>query len=218
MKAIVMPIVSPMDSTWDEFGKVLTSYFQQTTAASNWTMTQLYSRDVVRTQDMVSLPPMKRSYFYPEARTRFPGLPSVVVAALERSITKQYLRKRYEVVWLCAHSLPSIRYPRPLPVPRQAYSLEMTNGTPCNKVRLAGKHYLLRLKGGARMRAQLILFKQIIAEEAVPAEMAIYRSGLQIMCNLAAWAETMATPARLLMRTAFCGSGWRSSPLGASIG
>ncbi len=37
------------------------------------------------------------------------------------------------------------------------------------------------------MRPQLASFMQVINGDAVPSEMSIYRSGLQVMCNLAAW-------------------------------
>lgn len=131
-KGIIMPVVGPINATWNEFGETLTNCFQQATAAANWMISQLFSRYVVRTQEMTALPPIKRNYLYPEARIRFPEPPSVVTA-IERSVTRKYLAKRYEVIWLCSQSLPNLRYPYPLPIPSQAYDVEITNGAPCVK-------------------------------------------------------------------------------------
>ena len=66
----------------------------QTTAASNWIMTELYARDV-RPGSEEKMPPMARVYLYPEARARFPGLPSVTVASLENGVQRKYRAVRY---------------------------------------------------------------------------------------------------------------------------
>ena len=48
LRAITMPVSSPLDCSWDELRKALRSMWAQTTAASNWMMTELYARDVRR--------------------------------------------------------------------------------------------------------------------------------------------------------------------------
>jgi rubredoxin len=104
LRAITMPVASPLDCSWDELRKALRTMWAQTTAASNWMMTELYARDVRRGSEE-KMPPMARVYLYPEARARFPGLPSATVASLEQSVQRKYRAVRYRVVWTAAATI-----------------------------------------------------------------------------------------------------------------
>jgi hypothetical protein len=116
LRAITVPVVSPLDSTWPELRTVLREMWAAATQASNWILTELYARDV-RRRDEKKMPPMPNIYLYPEVRERFPQLPSQTVAALENTIKATYRAKRYEVLWTVKSSLPVYRYPTPFPVP-----------------------------------------------------------------------------------------------------
>lgn len=101
-----------------------------TTQASNWMMTELYARDVRRGSGEEKMPAMKPVYLYPEARARFPELPSQTVAAMEQAVTKKYRAERRDIIWTCRRSLPTYRYPSPFPIPGQGWSIALDNNQP----------------------------------------------------------------------------------------
>jgi hypothetical protein len=129
---------------------------------------------------------MARVYLYPEARARFPGLPSQTVASLEQSVQSKYRAARYPVVWTAAASLPTHRYPTPFPVPNQGWSATIEADQAIVSLRIADARYRLRLKRGPQFRRQMAAFRQIVEGDAVAGELAIYdRDG--VMVKMAAW-------------------------------
>jgi hypothetical protein len=180
-----MPVSSPLDCSWEELRKALRTMWAETTAASNWMMTELYARDVRRGSEE-KIPPMARVYLYPEARARFPGLPSQTVASLEQSVQRKYRAVRYPVVWTAAASLSTHRYPTPFPVPNQGWSATIEADQAIVSVRIGDARYRLRLKRGPQFRRQMEAFRQIAEGNAVAGELAIYdRDG--VMVKMAAW-------------------------------
>jgi hypothetical protein len=148
-------------------------------------MTELYARDVRRGAEE-KMPPMARVYLYPEARGRFPALPSQTVASLEQSVQRKYRAARYAVVWTAAASLPTHRYPTPFPVPSQAWHATIEADQAIVSVRIGDARWRLRLKRGPQFRRQMTAFRQIANGEAIPGELAIYdRSG--VMVKMVAW-------------------------------
>jgi hypothetical protein len=157
----------------------------QTTAASNWMMTELYSRDVRRGSEEKILP-MARVYLYPEARARFPGLPSQTVASLEQSVQRKYRAVRYPVVWTATESLPTHRYPTPFPAPNYAWHATIEGNHAIVSVRIEDARYRLRLKCGPQFRRQMEAFRQITKGEAVAGELAIYDHD-RVLVKIVAW-------------------------------
>src|ERR1035438_1774997 len=147
LRAITMPVSSTLDCSWDELRKALRTMWAQTTAASNWMMTELYARDVRRGSEE-KMPPMARVYLYPESRERFPGLLSATVASLENSVQRKYRAVRYPVVWTAAASLPTHRYPTPFPVPNRGWHATIEADQAIVSVRIGDARYRLRLKRG----------------------------------------------------------------------
>jgi hypothetical protein len=186
LRAVSIPVVSPLDQSWDEFGKALRVQWALVTQASNWMLTEMYAQDN-RSRDKGKLQPMPRVYLYPETRRRFPGLPSQTCAALEQAIGKKYRAKRYEVVWTCTASLPTYRYPSPFPVPSQGWSVEMENDSPIVSARIGEQRVRFRLRGGHEFLRQLASVRQIVAGEAEPGQMDLYRKGKSVMCKMVAW-------------------------------
>jgi hypothetical protein len=199
LRAISMPVASPLDCSWEDLRKALRTMWAQTTAASNWMMTELYARDVRRGAEE-KMPPMARAYLYPAARERFPALPSQTVASLEQSVQRKYRAGRYAVVWTAAASLPTHRYPTPFPVPSQGWHATIEEDQAIVSVRIGEARWRLRLKRGSQFRRQMTAFRQIAKGEAIPGELAIYdRSG--VMVKLVAWlprAEDTAPRADIL--------------------
>jgi hypothetical protein len=48
LRAIIVPVVSPLDQTWTELRTLLRQMWAATTRASNWMLTELYARDIQR--------------------------------------------------------------------------------------------------------------------------------------------------------------------------
>src|SRR5205814_6602877 len=74
LRAVSMPVASPYGCTWDELRADLKLMWRETTRASNWLMTRLYSSDVRRNGEP-KMPPMPKLYLYPALRQVFPALP-----------------------------------------------------------------------------------------------------------------------------------------------
>jgi hypothetical protein len=118
LRAISIPVASPLDCSWEELRQVLKLMWAQTTACANRIMTECYARDVRRTgKEHEKMPPMPRVYLYPDLRTEFPALPSQTVASLEHTAVAKYRALRYSVIWIANAALPTYRYPTPFPIP-----------------------------------------------------------------------------------------------------
>jgi hypothetical protein len=186
LRAITVPVVSPLDQSWPEFHAVMRDMWATTTQACNWMLTEFFVRDIHRNGED-KMPPMPTIYLYPEARQRFPALPSGSISALEQQVKAKYRAKRYEIIWTCASSLPTYRYPTPMPVPNQGWSLCFENESPVVSLRIGDARIRLRLKGGYRYRRQLTALRDIAAGEAVQGQLDLYYCGQDVLCKVVAW-------------------------------
>ena len=192
LRAISFPVASVDD--WTVFQAALKAGWSDVTACSNWISTELYARDVRREANgPAKMPAMKVLSLYSEIRKKFPGLASNTVVSLERAMQAKYRAKRYEVIWTGAASLPNHRYPTPLPIKGSTWRGYFgSDERPYVAFRLGDKRWEIRLRGGPRFRRQLAAFRQIVAEEAIQGEMALYRirdhakGGYQIMVKMVA--------------------------------
>jgi hypothetical protein len=207
---VTIPVVGPVDGTWEELRDDLHDAWADATALSNWLLAEYYVRDVKRS-GQVKLPPQPNTYLYPEARARFPSIPSATIAAIDHAISRKYRAARYKVIWTGKASLPTYRYPAAVVIPSQAWRAEYgKDGVPLVHVTLRRntRRWTLRLRGGREYRRQLAAFSQMVAGMAVAGEMALYRqranaadhrngvagrdSGGQkayyrVMCKMVAW-------------------------------
>ena len=205
LRAIVIPIASPIDVTWKELNTLLNEMFQLTTQASNWMVTELVRRDLRRTPDQTKIPPMPKVYLYPEARVMFPRIPSQSVASLEQAVQRKYRKKRYDVIWKSSAALPSFRYPQPFPVHNQSWSPAIVEDRPQVTFRIADRRVTVRLKGGFRYQRQLGAFRSMCLGDALCGELAFYRSSVDLFCKMVAWLprhETQKKSGCLYVRTA----------------
>jgi hypothetical protein len=188
---------------WSAFREALKQGWTEATAAANWIMTELYARDVRRKGEK-KMPRMARVYLYPEARLRFPKLASQTVVSIENHVQAVYRSARYELIWTCSASLPTHRYPLPLPVHNQSWEATTIADRPVVRVRLGDRWWQLRLKGGPRFKTQTEAYRKIVSGEAIRGELALYRkrahngklagrpNGDQkvkytVMCKMVAW-------------------------------
>lgn len=195
LRAITMQVVSPLDCEWKDLRVSLQAMWSAATQASNWMITEMYARDVRRNGEP-KMPPMPPVYLYPEARERFPSLPSQSVAALEQAIRKKYRAARYELIWTCARSLPTFRYPAPFAIPNQGWYAEFDHEKPVISLRIGDTRHRLRLKGGPVFRRQRQAFAQIVSGEAQQGELAVLQKGKNLMVKLVAWLPRQAAPDR----------------------
>jgi len=117
---ISLPVAGPVDANWAELRPALRDAWIDTTRCANWMLTEFYKGDVRRAPQDTKLGPMPRTYLYPEGRARFPNLPAQTVAHLENQTRRLYSAQRYELLWLGARSLATMRYPTPCRFPRRA--------------------------------------------------------------------------------------------------
>jgi hypothetical protein len=97
------------------------------------------------------------------------------VVAVLHAVEGRWGRTRYDVLWLGKASLPNYRYPTPYPVRSQDWkAIKGDNGQALVSVRLAGKRWLLRLRGGEQFCRQLNSHTQLVDGRAVLAELSIY--------------------------------------------
>ena len=193
LRAICIPVVSPVEGSWTELRAALKEMWSATTSASNWIATQCLVRDVVRPPGGdARMPALVRPYLYPELRQHFPGLPPQSVVSLERVVSARYRAQRYEIVWTGRRSLPSYRYPQPFPVHNQSWAPTIRAENPIVTVRIGDRKWALRLKGGPRYRRQLAAYSSMVSGEAVYGEMALYEAGDHLMCKMVAWLPRQA--------------------------
>jgi len=155
-------------------------------------MTECYVRDVKRTGlDREKMPAMPRIYLYPELRQEFPALPSKTVASLVESCQRKYRALRYQVIWTGTASLPTFRYPTPLPIPSQAWSCRIAEDRPILSVRIGDRRLELRLRSGKEFQRQYKQFRLLASGEAVPGEAMIYQrtsgSRVVVLVKMVAW-------------------------------
>jgi hypothetical protein len=124
LRAMALPVSGPVDGTWAELRDALHTAFAETTRCANWLVTEFYARDAKREPGDARLRAMPRVYLYPEARVLFPALASQTLASLERQVLARYRAVRLDLVWRHAASLPTWRYPTPLPIPARMWTLE----------------------------------------------------------------------------------------------
>ena len=194
LRALTFPIAEPLSGSWKELRDDVAGMWRETTAAANWIMTELYTRDARRAPGDDKMPPMPRVYLYPEARLRFPDLPPQSIAALEQSVQRKYRAARYEVIWTGAASLPNARYPQPYPIHVQSWDFRFDDGgRPILRMRLGEgvKWWEVRLKGGSQFRRQLAGLRSM----AERGELDVYKNhDGEILCKLVGWIRRPAAP------------------------
>lgn len=176
--AITLPIVGPAadEPGWPELREALATCWQASTRISNWAMTQLYARDVRRQPGQEKMPAMAKCYLYPEARKIEPDMDSQSASSLLQAVEKKYRKKRYAIVWTASESLPNHRYPVPYPCHNTSWKVSKDDGgNRILSVRLAGRRWALRLRGGQRHRRMLGAVDKLISGQCVPGELSLYR-------------------------------------------
>jgi hypothetical protein len=126
-------------------------------------------------------------------------------------VQRKYRAKRYDVAWTANASLPTMRYPQPLPIHNQSWSVGFDEGNrPVVSARIGsgdeGKRWEFRLKGGARYRRQLAAVRDMVNGSAPTGELALFKHhDGTILCKMVAWLPRKVrgtTTGQLSVRTA----------------
>lgn len=174
LRAIALPVSGPRDGTWPDLRAALHEAFGETTRCANWLVTELYARDHARRPDDERLPKMPAVYLYPEARVRFPSLAPQTLASLEQQVQARYRAARLDLVWRHAVSLPTYRYPMPLPLPSRMWELTQHDQRWQISVRIGDRRWTLALRQGPGMRRQMRVLEQVAAGAADAGEATLY--------------------------------------------
>lgn len=177
LRAVTMPLAGPVEGgDWKKLRAVLKTQWAASTASSNWLVSKLFAADVHRTPDMAKLPDPPKTYFYPEAREAFPSIPSNSYCSIDHAVTGKYRRKRWDVLWRNAESIPNYKYPIPYPVKNKTWTpFYGERKTMLVSLRIGDQRWTLRLRGGKEFKRQMVSFRQLVDGSAIKGEMAIYR-------------------------------------------
>jgi hypothetical protein len=189
-----IPVSRPVGSGWKPFREALHAQWAICTAAVNYVTSRLYAADTPRLPGMKRLARMPQPYLYPEVRERFPDLQPTSANSLIQAATRLYAAQRRDVLWTGRAALRSARYPQPLPIHNQAWTVSLDGQhRPVVELKIGGQSWrlVLRTKGFRRQREMI---KQIIAGQAEQCEAAIYRRGDDVMVKLVAWLPKKERP------------------------
>lgn len=184
MRAITIPVVRPLGDGigWPQLREALAKAWSQSTALANFVSTQSYVRDTPREPSQAKLGKIKTPYLYPDARERFPDMPTAGVVGQLQKLQRNYAAQRYDVLWTCSASLRSYRYPQPYAIGNQnwtpSYEPAGKDGgdkVPCVSVPLPGGRILLQLRGGREFARQLRDFAKLASGDAIKADLSICR-------------------------------------------
>lgn len=185
LSAIELPVVGPVCTgepgqtgsrplEWPELRDRLRAAWIATTQSSNWIVRQLALSDPGMSAEG-KLATMPKQYLYPELRKRWPSLTTAAVPSLERAVTRKYRACRLKIA-TCQQSLPTMRYPVPLPIAGSTYKVwEDDGGRLLVSFLLDSERVTLRLRGGPNYRRQLSGLRAIMTGEAKQCELSIYR-------------------------------------------
>lgn len=204
MRAVTIPVVGPVSCDWPTLRELLRTAWGESTRLANWCATQYYARDVRREPGIAKLPPPPKVYLYPEARAVCPALIPRTTVAIDHAIQGKYRESRYKLLWTNEVSLPTFKYPFPLPIPDDSFRLHLGDDSEllCD-VRLTSattERVTLRLRGGRDYARQRAALEKCIKGDAIPVEATLYRvsahagdhrngmdKSTRVMLKIAAW-------------------------------
>lgn len=174
------PVNSPEASraAWAQLRAALQVSWRQATQVSNWIMTELAKQDSAplieadagpRLPPMPSLGPLQKQ-LYRDGRDKWPELDSQSFGSIRQQVVAKYLQLRFELRCRSSISLPTYRYPIPLPIPSKDAVVLERNGQLLLRVRISGTRFLLRLRGGREFRRAISTLQKVRAGELLSGE------------------------------------------------
>jgi hypothetical protein len=191
-RAITFPVAGPFldaghtkqqqDDAWKQLREHLLIGWRQVAQLKNWAVSELFARDYRRTPEMEKAPKdYQPPYLYGLLTTKadpqlsLSAIDSGVRADLCQQVIDTYKSQRYEILWQQKRSLANYKVPQPYPI--RAADWKAYYG-PDNvllvEAKIAGKWFVLRLRGGHQFARQLKAVKQLIEGKARQSELAFY--------------------------------------------
>lgn len=218
LRAVTIPVVGPVCTQkpghaksepleWPELRERLRESWIATTQASNFMLRDLALRDPGMVEGKLAKLPA--TYQYPAVRQRWPQLATSAVVSLAQAVQGKYRKMRLDLAtYQC--SLPTMRYPVPIPMHNATWSVwEDEGGRLLLSFLLGAGRVTVRLRGGPDYRRQRAMARQIIRGEAVQGELAIYRvkahrgdhrngdtQATRVMAKMVAWLPKDRGPQR----------------------
>jgi len=150
-------------AAWPEFRRALSASWRAVTQFSNWLLTGLAALDreplasTGKPEAPWRLPPFKPDTkpLYALGRSQWPELDSQSFGQVLQAVRARYMGTRFGLRVLGSLSLPTFRFPTPLPVPAKDSELTLDGEAVCVRLRLGGMAFLVRLKSTDNFARQL---------------------------------------------------------------
>ena len=182
--SIECPVNSPeaQREAWNSLRAALKVSWRQATQLSNWILTELAKADTLPIEASANGPKLPKiddlsglmRRIYHEGRERWPELDSQSFCSIRHRVLARYKHVRFDLRYRSAISLPTYRYPTPLPIPAKDTRFTLQDGVAVLHVRISGQRFRLRLKGGRDFRRPLQAIKGILAGERLQGEVCLY--------------------------------------------
>lgn len=192
LRAVTIPIVSPVGMDWQELRKLLRESFDMVTQAANYCLRNLAANDrgidpMTGKVGKFEAPTIGGKSIYKAIADAWP-IATQSAVALSQSVIAKYRACRFDMHRGRA-SLPTIRYPHPIPVHNATWSIsEGEDGGLVLNLPLGRKNRVdLRLKGGQNYRRQLMDVRRIINGEAIQGQLDIMEKGAQVLVKMVGW-------------------------------
>ena len=178
VRAVTIPVVSPVDLDWTDLRPRLREAFALATETSNWAVRLLLANDIVRTAGMTKLPPMPAIYLYGRGSEfhRWPELPKGTASAILGQVETKWRARRFDVLWRNKDRPPAYTYPQPWPVRFQDWRLAESPGQPGRlmvHVPLPGGRTTLLLRGGRDYARQVAGLRHLLANPDLGCELSL---------------------------------------------
>lgn len=178
MRGVSIPIQTIDGHEWKDFAAAIHAAWKETTRLSNYIASRLYVEDMQAApvdNETGKLPKMPVVYLYPETASIAPSLSGTSRSAICQQVDQCYRSDRFSIRARNNRSLRNYRYPQPLPVTKQAWSLEWREDgrklpTPQISLRLAGQRWPIVLRNDAGSRRAIQLLQR---DDCIPAAIAV---------------------------------------------
>lgn len=179
--AVTVPIVKPLNGTWQELDEQLRQVWAWSSQLSTWCMARLHSVDpgYKRVGEKVKPQTMPKVNLYKEAETlvRLQGMPGSSKAAITWQCQTKYNKARGDIFYggrgKGRSDWPKFSYPMPFPVPAQAWSVERRPEGIVVSCRLVDRRWELVLRGGKDFARQTAMIDKLIRGEGMRCELSI---------------------------------------------
>lgn len=175
LRAISLPVSGPIDAEWKDIGPLFKRGWGDATKLGNFYLRELAKADKITADE--KLPPYQKIDLYKIGRNVVPEFTPTSVVSVSNSAVALYVKNR-SLIARGQTSLPTFRYPTPIPIPAAAWKPEFLNETdqvPVVSLPLYGQRIRLKLRAGNGFRRNIDIFKKIVNGEIQTGEIEIVR-------------------------------------------